>query len=165
MIETPRPARPFVLKGSLVYWSDHAGRRLIGWIGLAAIGWAAIAWPARGDEAASASTAGANHANPVYQALTSAAERPALLPPAALRDRQSAAEQRRVLNERVGEKYSLERFLRPSVYAPHRLRMNRERRSETEIAMEVDILFAAEGRLDTISNRRFLNSLVEGSEE
>jgi hypothetical protein len=156
--------RAFILKGSLVYWSDFVRRRAIGRLGLAAIGCCLIALPARAEEAASAAEE-PGHANPVYQALTSPDADPPQLPPAALIDGQSAAEQRRVLTDLIGKKYSLERFLRPSVYAPHRLQMERERRSETEIAMQVDIVFAAAGKLDTIANPQFLNSLVQGSDE
>ncbi len=104
--------------------------------------------------------------NPVYRELVEPKQEAIVrLDPAAVLDGQSAAEQHTSLLRLIEEKYALDRFLSPSVFAPHALRMEREKGSDGWVAMRVAVIFAAEGRLDAISSSRFVNQLVPVDDE
>jgi hypothetical protein len=107
--------------------------------------------------------------NPVYRELREGgvpvgAGIKAKLPPPTMPDGLDARAQLEVIKRLAGEDYSVEDLLRKSGVAPHILRLRDVKPSDPKApARGVDVWFVAYGSLDRLSDKKFLDRLLDAN--
>lgn len=109
-------------------------------------------------------------ANPVYQNLItgtsddlSAFDHQVEVVKPLMKDNMSQAEQREVLKQVGGKKYSVEDLLNGSISAPHVLEMDREAiddSAKSTMLTTLSLYFVAKGDLEMVADPKFLESLM-----